>query len=271
MMAINPLKNITTTALAVLTLASHILFSQSLLAAQALPEFNAKYGIEKFGIKAAEATYQLSYTDKGYKFVQHTKLTGIAKVFNSSTVSAVSYVDEVGDNLLLTKYEYVRTGSKKDRNENLNILWNTHKNMLRGEISGTVRGKKVKLTTDSEIWEILSFQIPLMIEANETIKEYPYKAILKGEINTYNFVLSATKKIRFAGKQYQAIELVRTDPHKDRKLRIWLIPKLHNIPVIIENYKDGNLDSLMRLERVQFNSEKPLTGYADSGDDDDDF
>ena len=262
-MLLNSIKNITTT-----TLASIMLFSQSLLAAQALPEFNAKYGIEKFGIKAAEATYQLSYTDKGYKFVQNTKLTGIAKVFNSSTVSAVSYVDKVGDNLLLTNYEYVRTGSKKDRDEKLSILWNTHKNMLRGEITGTVRGKKVKLTTDSEIWEILSFQIPLMIEANQTVKEYPYKALLKGEINTYNFVLSATKKIRFAGKPYQAIELVRTDPHKDRQLRIWLIPKLHNIPVIIENHKDGDLDSLMRLERVQFNSEKPFIDDTDNDDDD---
>jgi hypothetical protein len=254
-----------------ISIISLLLFSQSLLAAQLtykLPEFKARYAVQKYGVKLAQATYQLSYTDAGYKLSQDTKLHGIASLFDSSSVSAASYVDKIGDNLLLTKHTYIQKGGKKNRNQDIDILWNTYKNTLKGEITGTVRGEKINLKTDSEIWEILSFQIPLMIEVNQSIKEYPYQAILKGKINTYNFILSKKEKISFAGQQYQSLKMIRTDPVKDRKIIIWLIPKLHNIPVIIENYRNGKEHSRMQLEQVQFNKEKPIIEQSsDDGDD----
>jgi Protein of unknown function (DUF3108) len=244
------------------------LFAHNVFAAHALPEFSAKYAVQKFNIKLAETLYQLSYTDKGYKFTQDTKLYGVTKMFASDTASAVSYVDEIGDNLLLTKHTYTQTGREKNRNEDIDILWNTHKNMLRGKITGIVRSQEINLRTNEEVWDILSFQIPLMIEANENIKEYPYTAILKGEIDNYNFVLTSSKKITFSGKEYKIIQLVRTDPDRDRQLHIWLIPALYNIPVIIENYRDGKEHSRMQLESVSFNHGAPYTDQSvDSNDD----
>ena len=249
------------------------LFSCNLFAGHILPEFNARYAVQKYNTKMAEAHYQLSYTDKGYKFTQDTKLYGLASMFASDTVSAISYIDEVGDNLLLTKYSYTQTGREKNKDEDINILWNTHKNMLSGKISGVVRSKEIELRTSTEIWEALSFQIPLMIEANATIKEYPYRAILKGEIDDYNFILTSSKKITFADKEYKTIQLVRTDPDRNRQLHIWLIPALNNIPVIIENYRDGKEHSRMQLESVSFNNETPYTDQNLDGntDSDDEF
>ncbi len=245
------------------TLISHNLFAQ-----HALPEFNARYAVQKFGIKLAEATYQLSYTDTGYKFSQNTNLYGIASAFASDTISAISLIDEIGDNLLLTKHSYRQTGREKNRDEDINIQWQTYKNTRKGKITGIVRSKEINLKTDTEIWEALSFQIPLMIEANKDIKEYPYKAILKGEIDTYNFVLTSIDKISFADKEYQALQMVRTDPHKNRQLHIWLVPALHNLPIIIENYRDGKEHSRAQLESVQFNNEKPLKDQLADNDDD---
>ncbi len=242
------------------------LFSTNLIAGHALPEFDAHYAVQKYGMKLAEAHYQLAYTDKGYKFSQDTELFGIASMLGSDTVSIVSYVDETGDNLLLSKHTYIQTGREKNRDEDINILWNTHKNTLRGKITGIVRSKEIDLRTDSEVWDVLSFQIPLMIEANEKIKEYPYRAMLKGEIDDYTFVLTSSKKILFAGKEYKIIQLVRTDPNKDRQLHLWLIPALNNIPVIVENYRDGKIHSRMQLESVSFNNKKP---YTDTDSDDD--
>lgn len=245
-----------------------IFFTQSVFAEHALPEFSAKYAIKKFGIKLAEAHYQLSYTDKGYKFTQDTRLHGMASMFASDTVSVVSYVDEVGGNLLLRKHVYRQTGREKNKDEDIDILWNTHKNTLRGKITGVVRGKEIDLRTNTEVWEGLSFQIPLMIEFDESIKEYPYRAILKGEIDSYTFVLTSSKKINFAGKDYKMLQLVRTDPHRDRQLHIWVVPALHNLPIIIENYRDGKEHSRGQLESVSFNNEAPLTKKETEEDDD---
>ncbi len=257
----NTLKNITFFIILLTAL-----FSHGLLAAHALPEFNARYAIEKYGIKVAEATYQLSYTESGYKFSQNTELHGVASVFGNDTVSAVSFVDEIGGNLLLTRHKFTQTGREKNKNEDINILWNTYKNTLKGNITGIVRSKEINLKTDSEVWEALSFQIPLMIEANSNVKEYPYKAILKGKIDTYNFVLTSSKKVNFAGNDYQALQMVRKDPHKKRQLHIWLLPKLNNIPVLIETYRKGKIDSRVLLESVQFNNEKPLITHVMDGD-----
>ena len=253
-------------------LCTGLLFSAQLIAAsRALPEFSASYAVQKYGIKLAEAHYQLSHTDAGYRFSHHTELTGFASMFSNDSVKAESLVDVIGDNLLLTKYSYVQTGRKKNRNEEFKILWNTYKNSLSGKITGVVRNKKINLKTNSEIWEALSFQIPLMIEADQNIKEYPYKALLKGKINTYNFVLKSTGQINFAGKQYKTLELVRTDPDRDRALHIWLIPELHNIPVIIENYRDGEEHSRMQLENIKFGSGEELTDQSIETEYDDDF
>jgi len=244
------------------------LFSYNLFAGQKLPEFNAQYAVQKYGIKLAEAHYRLAYTDKGYKFTQDTNLFGLASMLGSDTVSIISYIDKTGDNLLLSKHTYTQTGREKNRDEDINILWNTYKNTLKGKITGVVRSKEIELRTDIEIWDILSFQIPLMLEADENIKEYPYMAILKGEIDNYTFILTSSKKISFAGKEYKIIQLVRTDPKKNRQLHIWLIPALNNIPVIVENYRDGKIHSRMQLESVSFNNGTPLTNQQTDGNDD---
>ena len=244
-------------------------FAHNVFAQHALPEFTARYAIQKFGIKLAEAKYQLSYTDKGYKFTQDTELHGMASMFASDTVSATSYVDETGDNLLLRKHIYIQTGREKNRDEDIDILWNTYKNTLKGKITGVVRSKEIELQTDSEIWDMLSFQIPLMIEFDENVKEYPYRALLKGEIDDYKFVLGSSKTINFAGKDYKIIQLIRTDPKKDRQLHLWLAPALNNLPVIIENYRDGKEHSRGELESVSFNKEAALTASNTDDTDDD--
>ncbi len=236
------------------------LFSQRVYAVQTLPEFTAKYTIEKFNTTMAKATYQLSHTEKGYKFTQHTELVGLTRLFINDTASMVSYVDKVGDNLLLKQHSYTQTGREKNRNEAFNILWGESDNKLNGKITGVVRNNKINLQTDTEIWDVLSFQIPLMIEANKNTKEYPYQAILRGKINDYTFTLKSSEKIIFSGKQYKALQLVRSDPLRNRQLHIWLIPALYNIPVIIENYRDGKEHSRMTLTSVRFNNEAWFKG-----------
>jgi len=245
--------------LKIITLFITTLLNCNLLIAQALPEFHAKYAIEKYGIKVAEASYKLSHTDNGYKFTQNTELDGFIGMFADDTISAISYVNEIDGQLLLQKYRYTQTGREKNRNEEINIQWDTSKKPEKGKISGVVRSKKINLETEGPVWDVLSFQIPLMIEANEKIEQYPYKALLKGEIDTYNFVLKSNKKITFAGKEYKLLQMVRTDPRKKRQLHIWIAPELHNLPVIIESYRKGKEHSRMQLESVQFNNEKILS------------
>ncbi len=251
--------------------------SQIVIADRALPEFNANYAVKKYGTKLAEAHYQLEHTETGYKFTQKTKLHGLAKLLGKDTVSATSYIHQLGDTLLLHKHTYKQTGKEKNKDEKISIDWDTgdkKDKTTKGTINGTVRNKTITLQTNTPVWEALSFQIPLMIEADKDIKEYPYNAIIKGKIDSYNFVLTGIEKVYYANKTYQALHVVRTDPNKDRKLSIWLAPELHNLPLIIENYRNGKEHSRMQLENITFKNRKSLIGEAsfdNISEDDDDF
>lgn len=251
-----------------LNLSAALLFSHNIFAAHALPEFTAKYAVESFGMKLAEARYQLSYTETGYKFTQNTELYGFASMFRDDTVNAVSYVDDVNGTLLLKKHRYIQTGKEKNKNEDISIQWDTSNGATVGTITGIVRSKKINQQVTTPVWEVLSFQLPLMLEASKEKKIYPYNAIIQGDVDTYNFALTSQEEISFADKSYQALHVVRKDPNKDRQLHLWLVPELHNIPVIIENYRDGKKHSRMRLESVQFNAGKTLREIETAIDDD---
>lgn len=230
-----------------------------------LPEFTAKYAVKKFGIKLAEAKYRLRYTETGYKMLQNTDLYGLAVYLSDYAVAAESHVDKNSDNLLLRKHIYVLSGSDEDKNEDIDFLWNFEGRKVSGAASGIVRGQEINVDAEDETWDLLSFQIPLMIEAREDIKEYSYNAIIQGEINDYTFELRELKKVTFANKEYSALRMVCPDPKRDRELHIWLLPELHNIPVLIQNYREGRVHYSGSLESVQFNDDAPI---LDEGIDD---
>jgi len=62
---------------------------------------------------------------------------------------------------------------------------------------------------------------------------------------------------------------VYSDPNRDRQLHVWLLPALHNIPVFIESYRDGSVNSRAQLESVKFNNDKTLSQHPDDDNDED--
>jgi hypothetical protein len=252
-----------------------VLFSLSLHAAEekinhALSDFSAVYAVQKFGIKVAEANYKLSHTDTGYKFTQFTELYGLARMFADDTVSITSIVDMVDSNLLLKKHIYIQTGREKNRDEDITLRWDTADGKLKGKVTGIVRSKPIDHEVNRPVWDVLSFQIPLMIDANAGQKIYPYTALLKGEIDDYKFELTSTETVNIEDKEYETLHLVRNDPVKNRQLLIWLLPELNNIPLIVENYRDDKLHSRVQLERVRFGQDKKFVQVTTEGNQDDD-
>ena len=231
--------------------------------ARLLPEFIAHYAITKYDIKLAEAIYRLRYTANGYRISQQTRLYGIAALFRNDTVDASSLVDKHNGRLWLKTFTYRQTGREKNRNEDIRL---NHTNN-RTTITGISRSKPVNIHTQGPVWDILSFQIPLMIQARETINQYPYMAVINGELDKYTFNLRNKKQYYFAGKSWQLLEMVRSNKNKTRVLHVWLAPALHNLPVIVENYRDGKLNSRMQLESVQFDNQPVINAKTDDDSD----
>ena len=123
---------------------------------------------------------------------------------------------------------------------------------LTGEITGDSRGNVVSLKTNKSVWDTLSFQLALMNDASNKSNTYDYNVISRGEVKKYTFLPVAEETIEVNDEEHKTVKLERHNGEKITK--IWLAKELHYVPILIEKFKDGDLDSTMTLDSITFNS-----------------
>ncbi len=228
-----------------------------------LPEYNAVYMVEKLGTVIGKSTYSLRHTDKGIHFSQVTELVGIAALLRSDRIEEDSWLVYDGDLLLLKKYKYIHSGSKKNRNVDLEIVWTTDNTSqkLSGQMTGTSAGKTISSPVDVTVRDALSFQLALrhdaMVASTSTkfngsdSSVFDYPVLSKGKLKQYQFTRVGTEDLDLIDKTIATIKLERKN--NNRTTRLWLAPELHYVPVKITHTKEGKSDMLMTLDKINFN------------------
>jgi len=226
----------------------------------ALPlEFTATYSAETYGITAAQAVYKLEHKNNGIRFTQHSETVGVAAFFSDVTLDETSILSIHNDELRLDEYRYIQTGDKKNRNAHLKIKRHkTSNNQLTGSISGKVGNDPVEINTNTQVWDTLSFQLPLMISVSEKTIENELKVLVKGKLKTYHFVNHGMEEITIRNNHIRTIKIERKSGDKNKPLFLWFAPSLHNLPVKIEKWKKGKPHVTMLLNNASFPSDKNL-------------
>jgi hypothetical protein len=75
---------------------------------------------------------------------------------------------------------------------------------------------------------------------------------MKGEFKRYLFENAGSEKVEYNSELFNAIKIVGRETKRDRAMYVWLVPELHNLPVKIEQWKEGELKSTVLLESVTF-------------------
>ena len=129
-----------------------------------LPDYNAVYLVEKLDNIVGKSTYRLKNSDEGIHFSQTTELVGIAALFRDDRIEEDSWLVYDGDLLLLKKYQYLHSGSKKNKNVDLEISWSPDETsqILRGQMTGTSAGRVIREPVDTRVRDALSFQLSLI-------------------------------------------------------------------------------------------------------------
>jgi hypothetical protein len=156
------------------------------------------------------------------------------------------------DRLLLVNYDYRHTGDDKDRDVNFKINWQNSKQELTGKASGIYEGASIDLDVDTPVWDPLSIQVPIMLDAGKNLPPHEHDMFIKGEFKHYLFENHGSEKIKFNGTRFTAIKVVGRETKRDRAMHAWLVPELNNIPVKIEQWKNGEHKSTVVLESVSF-------------------
>ncbi|UCB54734.1 MAG: DUF3108 domain-containing protein [Thiotrichales bacterium] len=222
--------------------------------AKELPhEFSANYALEMFGTVLARATYTLEHTEDGLTMTQSTRPAGLIAMLRNDKIDVRS--DMIVDNgrVLLVNYSYTHTGDEKDRNIRFNIDWKANnKQELAGKATGIYEGKAVDIDLQNPVWDPLSIQVPIMLDANKKLPPHEHGLFMKGEFKHYLFENHGNETFRYNGTAFAAVKIVGRETKRDRAMYVWLLPELHNIPVKIEQWKNGEHKSTVFLESVSF-------------------
>lgn len=228
--------------------------------AKELPhEFSARYALEMYGTVLARATYTLKHTENGLSMTQSTRPAGLVALLRDDKVDVRSDMVVKNGQLLLVNYDYTHSGDEKDRNVRFKITWQTSpKQELGGRAVGIHEGREVDIDIDQPVWDPLSIQIPIMIDAGKGLPPHEHSMFLKGEFKNYLFENHGKEEINFNGKIYVALKMVGRETKRDRAMYAWIVPELHYIPIKIEQWKNGGLKSTVLLESVTFEEDGEL-------------
>lgn len=223
------------------------------------PEFTATYSAHTYGMTVAQATYNLKHSNNGLKFTQHSKPSGFATFFTDDELYETSLLSMHNGQLLLNEYSYTQKGSKYNKNINLKINWNDSDDKnITGNASGTVEGEPVQININAPVWDTLSFQIPIMMNYDESITEPKHSVLVKGKLKTYLFTAHGTETVSINDRVFNTMKVETKSVDNDKPLFLWIAPKLNNIPVKIEKWKKGKPHITMLLNSATFPSNKDL-------------
>lgn len=221
-----------------------------------LPEFRAIYSVEKRDSIVGRATYELKKTEQGLHFSLKTKLVGFFALFMNDRVEEDSWLSGPHAQLQLQRYQYLHKGSERNRDVKLNVSWSTDSasdttqataiETTIGTVTGTAIDKPVKLTVQSQVWDALSFQLALMLDASSGADVFKYPVLSKGVLKQYEFKKLLEKELEIDEETVNAIKFERI--HGDNITWIWLAPDKYHLPVLIERVKNNKVDTRMSLD-----------------------
>ena len=235
------------------TIVAFITFiTPTLSAARELPdEFTANYALEMFGTVMARAEYKLVHSKDGLYMTQSTRPAGLVALLRNDKIDVRSDMIISDGQILLVKYDYKHSGDGKDRNVSFQIDWRSDTDRgLVGKVVGTHEGKQVDVDIDAPVWDPLSIQVPIMLDTEKNLPPHEHGLFMKGEFKHYLFENHGSEKIVSNGEEFDAIKVAGRETKRDRAMYVWLAPALNNLPVKIEQWKDGKLKSIVRLESV---------------------
>ncbi len=242
---------------------SFLIFLQIFLSAPAsaegngLPQkFEANYKLEVFGITLAHATHSLERTKSCLSMKVSTYPVGWLAFLYDGKVDIHSDIKQDDGQLLLVNHDYTHVdGSEESEASTVryDINWlNNSEKKPEVNATGIYKGEKISLNSDKPIWDPLSIQAIMIINADKKTASYEHGLLMKGELKNYLFENQGKETIKLNGTDYSALKTVVKEAEKNRVIYVWMLPEYHNIPVKYEHWKDGELKSTLWLQSATF-------------------
>lgn len=209
--------------------------------------WRADYNVEKYGMTLATISLSLRKQDRDIVYESQTRSTGLLSVLKDEEIIETSRLRATPDNAW--QLQSVQQRRKNDPNRYLqyDVQWLDEYVNLHGEVDGDY----LAFTLERPVWDRSSAQLALMCElyANPDLDIAVMSVVddCKPIFHVYQRLKKET--VTIGDVRYETVMFERS--HNRRSTKLWLAPKLHYLPVKMEQYKDGDFQMRMTLNKYQ--------------------
>ena len=217
-------------------------------AAQAqLATYTARYQIEYRGRVAGLSEFAVRYDDaRGvYAFSSRTRARGLLRLVSPRDV--VEYSEFVVEDGRIRPLEFrYEDGSRRgDDNFRMVFDWNA------GRVAVARSEDDLELELRPGVLDRGSMQVALMRDIEMNGRPGPYTLADENELTTYEFERQDDSEIVTAFGTFRAQGFLQRRAGSSRSTLLRVVPELRYLPAVIEQYRDGELNTRMVLESVE--------------------
>lgn len=230
-------------------LAALILIPTALQAADVdIPDFRARYTLEKAGLDVVSTVITLERGAELIEYRAESEPVGLASwFFGDHRIHEKSVLKQVEEMVIPLEYRYVHEGSDKNRNEHYQYHW------ARNVAAVYSRGEEKTLRIPAGTLDNSSLQLALIQDAGKGAAKTRHPVISRGELKTYTFSNLGEETIETPLGRFETVKLQRRkDDEENTTYTTWHAPKLHYLPVKVENRENGDVMLSLQLEEVEW-------------------
>jgi hypothetical protein len=210
--------------------------------------YSAKYSLVKTGMALAQATYTLARTDRGWEFRAHARPSRMISLMVSDEIDEYSLLEIDNGRIKPIEYQYTQ---KKDKDDDKPVKflqvqydWQTRT----ATVNNGSDSRQLAITDDTH--DPLSVQLALIQQMKNGCRNVRYTVIDELELQKQRFECTTTESLSTDLGDHQAL---RVSYRKGKRETVtWLAPDLNYIPVRIQQFKNDDLNSEMRITAVNF-------------------
>jgi hypothetical protein len=214
-----------------------------------VPLYTANYLVEYKGreMGASEFSVARGSEHDAFSFSSNTKLKGlVARLVSPRPVIEHSEFTMVAGQIRPRRFRYEDGSRKGEDNYIADFDWSAAQVTINGQ-SGP---RTFPLTPG--VLDRGSMQVALMNDAAAGRLPGPYVLADDDSLNTYEFTAEENAQVETALGTFTAQRLRQQRRGSSRHTILWLVPELRYLPVLIEQYRDGEVLTAFIIESLQW-------------------
>lgn len=210
--------------------------------------YTASYSVKYRGISAGLLHFELRAEEPGRLVFQTRPEPGLfarAFVGPKGIERSVMQIDEHGIRPLTWFVDDGRSGQREDAD--LVFAWD------KGVVRGTMKGEAVERPTEPGLQDRLSVQIAAMTALLRDDEPGTIPLLAEKENRNYEYTRVGTQRISTFAGEFDTVVYESTRPGSSRLSRVWHAPDLGFIPVRAEQLRNGRVETVMEMVKVNRN------------------